>query len=362
MTDKPLRVGVIGVGFGTTVHAPAFLSEGWDVVALCSRTKERVRAAADHLGIREWHTDHRELVARDDIDAVAIATPPASHSDAALAALEAGKHVLCEKPFALDLTQARTIAAAAEQRGLTGMLAHEFRFTPQRAYVKELLDQGYLGAPTLVTIEGAFGQGGGQVRPYTWQAQASQGGGSLGALGSHYIDGLRYWLGDVKAVTAHLTTLRPERVDLDTGETRMADADDTFLLTLEFGSGCVGQVSFTTAASVATGLTIRVHGTEGTLATPQRGLNPAGDGIVLGAKADEGQPQELPMPGRLTALKDDRDNRLAAFRILVREFERGIREGTSPAPSFADGIACQAVLDAARQSAATGQRMAVETA
>ena len=106
MADGKRRVGIIGVGFGVQVHVPAFRSEGWDVVALCSRRKERVHAAAEATGVPDPHTDAAELINRDDLDAVAIATPPGPHRHYAIAALQAGKHVLCEKPFAIDASQA----------------------------------------------------------------------------------------------------------------------------------------------------------------------------------------------------------------------------------------------------------------
>src|SRR5437879_7363180 len=96
------RIGIIGVGFGAQVHVPGFRSEGWDVAAICSRSREKALKAAGAAGIADVHTDPLELIRRDDLAAVSITTPPGSHRDLAIAALESGKHVLCEKPFALD--------------------------------------------------------------------------------------------------------------------------------------------------------------------------------------------------------------------------------------------------------------------
>ncbi len=104
-----------------------------------------------------------------------------------------------------------------------------------------------------------------------------------------------------------------------------------------------------------TGGRITLSGTEGVLFAAQRGPNPEPDGVVLGAKNSERALAELPMPDRYTALTDERDHRMAAFRLLVREFARGIDEGTSPAPSFTDGARCREVLDAVRESSATGR-------
>jgi predicted dehydrogenase len=133
------RIGIIGVGFGAQVHAPGFRSEGWDVAAICSRSRDKVEKAAREAGIPDIHTDPAELIARRDLDAVAITTPPAAHHPLTLAALAAGKHVLCEKPFAMDAGQAAAMRDAAERSGRTAMVAHEFRHTPQRGYIKQLL-------------------------------------------------------------------------------------------------------------------------------------------------------------------------------------------------------------------------------
>src|SRR5450755_3961420 len=102
MTPPARSIGIIGVGYGAQVHVPGFRSEGWEVAAICSRSREKAQKAADEAGIASFSTDPMELIARDDLAAVAIITPPGAHHELAIAALKAGKHVLCEKPFALD--------------------------------------------------------------------------------------------------------------------------------------------------------------------------------------------------------------------------------------------------------------------
>src|SRR4051812_48557962 len=237
------RVGIIGVGFGSQVYVPAFASEGWDVVALCSRHADKARKAADAAGIADVHTDARELIDRTDIDAVGIVTPPGAHHALATAALAAGKHVLCEKPFALDAAQALSMRDAAQQSGRTAMVGHEFRHAPQRAYIKALLDDGYIGRFQLCTIELFLDRYvTREPRSFTWMARESEGGGLLGALGSHYIDGLRHWFGEVAAVTGRLANLRPDVVDTSAQKTVAAETDDTFQFTLEFANGGVATM------------------------------------------------------------------------------------------------------------------------
>ena len=358
MTSTPLRIGVIGVGFGATVHVPAFQSEGWDVRTVWSRRADRSRAAAAELGVPDADEDWRSLIARGDIDAVAITTPPAAHHEQVMAALAAGKHVLCEKPFALNAGEAAEMRDAAAARGLTAMVAHEFRFAPQRAQIRLLLEEGAIGTPQLVSAELLLGRAAPETPPAaTWGAWTAEGGGVLGALGSHYIDGFRHWFGDVATASGTLTTLRPARRDPETNAPVRADADDAFTFTLTFASGVILTMTASIAVSPGPGGRIAIAGSDGVLMALQRGGNPEPDGVVLAGKASDRALAPLEMPERFRPFDDDRDQRLMAFRLLVREFERGIRTATSPAPNFDDAHACQAVLDAVRLSAREGRRV-----
>lgn len=361
MNGQPLRVGVLGVGFGSVVHIPAFQSEGWDVRAIWSRRTERAREAADKHGTGKVHEDWREIVARDDIDAIAVATPPAAHLEMTRAALEAGKHVLCEKPFALDVGQAKEMRDLAKAKGLVGMVAHEFRYAPQRAQIKALIEEGRIGRPQLVTAELFLGRAA-PATPPPVGATVDEGAGFLGGLGSHYIDGLRHWFGDVESVIGTTLALRPDRTDAS-GKIVQVDVDDAFAFTMRFTSGVVASMTASSAVSPGSGGRIMIAGTEGVLTVAQRGPNPEPDGVVLFGRSTDRTIEELAMEQRFRPFDDDRDHRLMAFRLMLREFERGIREGgvgTAPTPSFDDGVGCQAVLDAVRRSSVSGRRELVE--
>jgi predicted dehydrogenase len=349
------RVGIIGVGFGAQVHVPGFRSEGWEVAAICSRSRDKAQKAATEAGIDAVYTDPMELIGRDDLAAVSIITPPSAHHQLSIAALKAGKHVLCEKPFALDARQAKEMLDTADKSGRTAMIAHEFRHTPQRAYIRQLLADGYIGKFQLCTIELFLDRYvSQQLRPLTWMAHKSDGGGLLGALGSHYIDGLRFWFGEVASVGGRLGTLRPDLVDTATGKKVEAETDDTFLLTLTFKNGGMAMMIASFAVTPTRGAKIAVMGDNGTLIAEQPGPNPLEDGVVVASR--NGVPlQELKTPAQYTPFTDARDHRLMAFRLLVRDFTMGVEQGTSPAPNFTDGLRCQQVLDAVRESSESGR-------
>jgi len=353
-TCKPRKIGIIGVGFGAAVHAPGFRSEGWDVAAICSRSRDKAQKAAAEAGIADAYTDPMEVIQREDLDAVSIITPPGAHHALAIAALRAGKHVMCEKPFALDAAQGRQMLDAAKKSERTAMVAHEFRHTPQRAYIKQLLADGYIGTFRLCTIELFLDRYvTAQPRPFTWIARKSEGGGLLGALGSHYIDGLRDWFGDVSTVSGRLETWRPDLIDAS-GKLVQAETDDTFSMTLTFENGGVATMNASFAVTPTRGARIAVMGDRGTLLAEQPGPNPLQDGVVVASR--DGAPLEaLATPARYTPFSDDRDHRLMAFRLLVREFTRGVEEGISPSPNFVDGLRCQQVLDAVHESSASAR-------
>lgn len=349
------KIGIIGVGFGAQVHVPGFRSEGWEVAAICSRNAEKAQKAAAEAGIDGVYTDPMNVIRRDDLTAVSIITPPGVHRALAVAALQAGKHVLCEKPFALDAKQAREMLDVAEKSRRTAMITHEFRYTPQRAYIKQLLDEGYIGKFQLCTIELFLDRYvSAEPRPLTWMAYKADGGGLLGALGSHYIDGLRYWFGDVASVSGRLAALRPDLVDIATGKKVRAETDDTFSLTLTFKNGGMATMLASFATTPTRGAKIVVMGDNGTLIAEQPGPNPLENGVVVASRS--GSPlQELKTPPQYTPFADARDHRLMAFRMLVRDFTRGVEQGTSPAPNFTDGLRCQQVLDAVRESSESGR-------
>jgi predicted dehydrogenase len=349
------RIGIIGVGFGAQVHVPGFRSEGWEVAAICSRSRDKAQKAAAEAGIDAVYTDPMELIRRDDLAAVSIIAPPGAHHALSIAALKAGKHVLCEKPFALDAKQAKEMLDIAEKSRRTAMIAHEFRHTPQRAYIKQLLAEGYIGKFQLCTIELFLDRYvSAEPRPFTWMARKSDGGGLLGALGSHYIDGLRFWFGEVASVSGRLSALRPDLVDTATGKKVAAETDDTFLFTLTFRDGGMATMIASFAVTPTRGAKIAVMGDNGTLIAEQPGPNPLENGVVIASR--DGAPlQERKTPPQYTPFTDARDHRLMAFRLLVRDFTKGVEQGTSPAPNFTDGLRCQEVLDAVHESSESGR-------
>ncbi len=354
-----LRVGILGAGPHVRQSVlPAFRAQGWTVGALCSIDQDLPEQVA-RLGIPVATSDYRALVERDDLDAVVIATPTPTHREIMLAAVAAGKHVLCEKPIAMNLPEARDMQAAAQAAGVTAMIDFEFRFSPTRLHVQQLLADGYVGdlrhANIELMTESPF------VSPnqtFSWHDQAALGGGALNEQGSHYIDMVRQWFGEISDVSARIHTFVADRRDPESGATVQSDADDFWTANMTLAGGGLVTLTQSWVSGISHGLRVAIAGTEGALVVTQNETM-LSDAPVRGGKTGAAQLDEIPRPATLAPLEDAPTWRVAVVQRLIREFERGIRDGGSPAPNLQDGLRCQAILDAVRESARAGRRVAV---
>jgi len=184
------------------------------------------------------------------------------------------------------------------------------------------------------------------------------GGGTLNEHGSHYTDKVRQWFGEIRDVSAQMHTFKPDRRDPESGATVQTDADDFWTCTMTLAGGGIVTLTQSWVSVVSQGLRIGIAGTDGALVVTQN-ESMLSDVAVLGAKTGAEQLDELPRPASLPPLEDAPTWRIATLQRLLREFERGIRNGGSPAPNLQDGLRCQAVLDAVRESAREGRRVAV---
>jgi predicted dehydrogenase len=199
-----LRVAVAGTSFGAGVQIPAFQSHPrTEVIAVSSGRAERAEKTAKDLGIPAHYTDFEEMLDKEKPDLVSIATPPDLHCPMTLAALNRGIHVLCEKPFALNLDEARRMKVAADRANVVAMIDYEFRFLPGRAYAAELLQQNYVGEIRMADFVCHVGRrSSAQDVEWNWWSDEARGGGVLGALGSHVVDTLWLLMGPPRRVSA----------------------------------------------------------------------------------------------------------------------------------------------------------------
>ena len=240
----PIRTVIFGQGFARNVMLPCLRHvDGIEVVGLASPNLEKLKETAARFAISSFDSDHRAILERTRPDLAIVATPPHRHAEQAIDALEAGCHVLCEKPMALDLEETgRMVAAARRKPGRLALVDHELRFLPTRLCLRERARGGDLGriraAASILASPGRRDPS----LPWNWWSDATCGGGALGAIGSHAVDALRWILGEIVQVRGRLETVIPERFDPATGAVRAVTSDDRASARLRFASGAVARI------------------------------------------------------------------------------------------------------------------------
>ena len=344
-----MRVAVAGTSFGSLVQIPVFQSHPrTQVVAVSSGRRERAEKTARDFGVAGHYTDFEEMLEKEKPDLVSIVTPPSLHCPMTLAALARGIHVLCEKPFALNLDEARRMKDAAERANVVAMIDYEFRFLTARAYATELLRQNYTGEIRLVEFTFHMGmRSKAEDVAWDWWSDQKQGGGALGALGSHAIDTLCYWMGQPRRVFCDLVTFVKERSGMP------VTGDDSYTLIIEFQSGARATIQMTIVAGVNDSR-IAIFGTDGQLIITN------GSGLHGGKRADRKiGPIEIPEHYRLP--REDQNLR-PPFRVLLNRMVQAIDNRLpSPSPNFTDAVLSQAVIDAAHLASKEGRWIEVRS-
>jgi predicted dehydrogenase len=349
MNDDKIGVGLIGTGFARSAQAPAFsVCEGAELVGVCSGNVDNAHRVAAEFNIENVFENYEQLLAHEDVDLVVVSTPPYLHHPITLAALEAGKHVICEKPMAMNAGEARAMTELAESRpGQLAIIDHELRFNPTWRRMKELVDDGFLGDLFHVNVTISSGFRHSAQRPWNWWSQKSAGGGLLGALGSHAIDALRWLFGEIEAVCAVVETMVPERKDPATGAMKPNETDDYCSVLLRFApqEGRAAQGTILLSALYASGGKNQVSavGSNGTLLLD-------GEETLLGALGYNHQFEEMSLSDRALEISVIPNNIWArSFYHLARETVQALRENRAEiahAATFNDGLRCQEVIDA----------------
>ncbi len=372
---------MVGYAFMGAAHSQAWrtVNRVFDLplqvrmAAVCGRDEANVAAAADRLGWDGYTTDWRELVARDDIDVIDVCTPGDSHAEITLAALAAGKHVLCEKPLANTVAEAQAMADAARAAGVRVMCGFNYRRVPATALMRQLVAAGRIGTVRHVRavylqdwiVDPQF--------PLVWRLEAERAGsGALGDIGAHIVDLTQYVTGQrITGVSALTETFIRERPlpaasaglaasTVDGGDSQAlgrVTVDDAALFTARLDGGAVATYE---ATRFATGrknaLRVEVNGSLGSLAFDLERLNelefydatrpPAEQGFsrILVTEPEHPYLSAWWPPGHIIGYEH-------SFTHQMRDFVQAVADGTDPHPSFEDALQVQHVLDAVQRSA-----------
>ncbi|MEV6267026.1 Gfo/Idh/MocA family oxidoreductase [Kribbella sp. NPDC051936] len=378
-----LGIGLIGYAFMGAAHsqawrsAPRFFDLPLDPAmnVLGGRNAEAVRAAAAKLGWKETETDWRKLIARDDVQLVDVCTPGDSHAEIAIAALEAGKHVLCEKPLANTVEEAEAMTAAAEAakaKGIRSMVGFTYRRVPAIGLARQLVAEGKLGTIRHVRAQYLQDWIADPEAPLSWRLDKEKAGsGALGDIGAHIIDLTEFITGDtIGEVSARLETFVKERpvaaehsglAGTAGTERGPVTVDDAAVFLATFRSGALGVFE---ATRFATGrknaIRIEINGSLGSLAFDFEDMNllhfydatedprTAGFRRILATEPAHPYVAAWWPPGHLLGYEH-------GFTHQVVDLVTAIAEGADPEPSFADGLRVQRVLAAVEASSASRQ-------
>lgn len=331
------RVGISGAGFGVKAHLPALLAHPrFNVVALASPTS--AAAIAKERNVPHAFSSAAEMIAGCELDCVVVASPPFAHRDDVLAALDARKPVLCEKPFALNVEEAEEMLAASLNAKVAAGVCHEFRFVPQRMAMKELVANGHLDPLREIELTqlGTFLRESGE-RARGWWFERERGGGLAGALLSHLVDSANWTVGrPPKRVTGFLRIANPQR--RDAGGSFISTVDDGAFALFDYGDGLIGRVTADGATAVES-FTLAVHGENRTAVASGQSI---ADMTLF--SVDDDEQNELQCKPSPHAKFASINGNVPLLMDLYDEWVNQIETGSSALPTFEEAVATQRIL------------------
>ena len=377
--SKTLRVAMIGYGFMGKVHSHAWRTVNHffpdappiEMTVICGRSAEALEGARVQFGWNEAETDWKKVIARSDIDIIDICTAGDTHAEIAIAALNAGKHVICEKPLANNGAEAQAMAEAASEaikNGIKSMVAFNYRRVPALGVAKKLIDDGKIG--TIFHVRANYLQDWiiDPEFPLVWRLDKnSAGSGALGDLGAHIVDAAYFLTGSkINSVSAITKTFIKERplpaaytglVAQGSAGRGTVTVDDAAIFTAQFDNGAIGTFEATRfAAGHKNGMSIEINGSKGSIYFEFENMNEllfhdytedsstAGFKRILATESSHPYVAAWWPPGHILGYEH-------TFTHEMYDFVVAIDKGVQPSPSFADGLYVQKVLDAVEVSA-----------
>ncbi len=371
---KKLGIAMIGYGGIGRVHAMAYRdipfhyglpADSFNIIGVATSRSDTAQKAAAEIGCQVWSTDYRELLARDDVDVVDCTVPNHMHEEVVVAAAQAGKHIYCEKPLAMDVAQGRRMVEAAEKAGVKTQMTFNFRFIPAIIRARQLVEAGFLGR--VFSFRGRYYRASyiSPHKPLSWRlSKEISGGGALFDLGSHALDLLYYLLGDFGSVQAAIETLIKERpIAAGSTETGPVDVDDLALLHVRLKDQTLGLVE---ASRMGTGVTndlaIEIFGELGAIRFNVTDPNWLEVYDVRDAEQPMGGMRGFKRVETVQRYEGQKSPDWSMTPTFVRshaecqyQFLRAIRDNLPTAPTLADGLHIQEIMAAAEKSAAEGR-------
>ncbi len=359
-----IRVGIIGAnpdrGWAAQTHIPALrsLADDYEITALSTTRRESADAASELFGVPLAFDNHEELVNSPAVDVVAVTVKVPYHFELATAALEAGKAVYCEWPLGNGLQEAQTLAALAKKQGVLAVAGLQARSAPAVAYVRDLVEQGYVGEVLSTTLVGSGMGWGPTVEPFNAYLNDKKNGATMLSIAvGHTADALCYCLGEVRELAATMAMRRKRFTIAGTGEGKPMNADDQVGVTGLLEGGAAFSIHYRGGVSRGTNLLWEINGSEGDLQlTATGGQAQIWELDVRGGKGAQSSLELLPVPEQYRWAPPQVPGPSTNVAQAYARFARDYRDGTHLCPTFDDAVTRHRMLDAIETAAATGER------
>ncbi len=351
-----LKTAIVGTSYGLNVLLPALQAVPFfQVVALCGRNQRKVLPVTKKLGVTKVFADWQPLVDDPTIEVVALALPPLFQGRAAVALARAGKHLFCEKPLAATLADATAIRDALAHSGRMAVVDFGFRFVDAFRDFQKIVCSAQLGRPQSVQVEWLLASRNDPTLTWNWKSDAAQGGGAFFMMGSHVLDYLGWFFGEIERLHFQTVSLVPARPDPETGVPKPVQADDTCHLLLTLSGGLTATVTISTALAVAGNHRIRVWFEKGLLELSNRAGDDYYDGFDITFQPGKNcaalpavieKQAAKPNPSRLVT------GRIAIAQRVAESFAAALASGQPPEPSVEAALKVQRWLEAGLRPAA----------
>lgn len=365
MASEKIRLGVIGAnvskGWAHRSHLPAILaSPEYELAAVCTTRQESAEESARTFGARMAFHDHRDMLASDEIDAVAVVVRVPNHFQLTKDVLEAGKHVFTEWPLGATLAEARELAELARANGVMTMVGLQARAAPAVVHMKDLVEAGYVGevmACHMSLVRGGLLE---RTSDRTWQRDASLGANTLTIATGHTVDALRFVLGDFAEVSAVVSTQASQWFESDTNRMVDVTSPDNILVSGKLAGGAVASVYVSSVPWADSGYKFEVFGREGTLVATSEDSVQLGSVRLQGAKIADKELQDLETPANYVNVLEGMPAG-APYNVgqMYYQFGQAIRSGGSHSADFDTAVELHRLIDAVKEASDTGRRVIV---
>ena len=363
--SNPLRVGLIGAGgrWGPRAHVPALQGvPATELFAMCTAHAETAQAAAHKFGVECAYGSDAALNADKRVEAVAVAVRVPAHYQLTKNALEAGKHVFCEWPLGANTKEAEELATLARQKNLRTMVGLQRRASPAYLYMRELIEQGYVGQVLSVNL--MLMNSGVLTRPSdrTWQRDVTLGANTLTITFAHVFDAMCMVVGELAELSAIVSTQVPQWFETDTKKYVDVTSPDNIMVQGRLENGAVVNAYCGVQPYLGSGHRLEIYGKEGTLA-----MIGGGEGgeersrKVMGGHKDDKTLQELAVPEKFKWVPEALRSGGAAYDVgqMWVKFAEAIHSGSAVDPDFDHAVRRHRTLDAIVHASQTGQRQKV---